>query len=148
MTSRCSGQVLMNVVQRLSYGLRGPAPVLHIGHILTVFADVKLVTLHRAPVTLCRRLLLFTESWNPADGVERKLVAVEVIQYDHVKGGCRGAFLLVATHMKIVMVVPRIGQPVNDSRIAMDGKDHRLVACEQRVEILLLQPMRVLRLWL
>jgi hypothetical protein len=38
------------------------------------------------PVTVCRRLLLFTEPRNPADGVERKLVAVEVIQYDRFAG--------------------------------------------------------------
>ena len=48
--------------------------------------------------------------------------------------------------MKIVMVVPAIGQPVDHSRIAVEGKDHWLVAREQRVEIPVLQPMRVLGL--
>jgi hypothetical protein len=48
--------------------------------------------------------------------------------------------------MKIIMVVPAIGQPVDHSRIAVKGKDHRPVTGEQRVEILVLQPMRVLRL--
>src|SRR5438046_10695584 len=103
-----------------------------------------LVTLHCAPVTVCRRLPFLGEPRDPADGVERKLVAIEVIQYDHVKGRRRSTFLLVPTHMKIVMVVPAIGQPVNHSRIAVEGKDDRLVAREQRVEILGLQTSRVL----
>ena len=134
----------MNVVQRLSCGLRGPTPVLHLGHILAVLADVKLVTLHRAPVTVCRSLLLMLKPWNPADGVERELVAVEIVQHDHVEGRRRRAFLLVAAHMKIVMVVPPIGQPVNHPRIAVEGKDHRLVEREHRIEILILQSVRML----
>src|SRR6266699_2266277 len=91
---------------------------------------------------------MLTESRDPADGVERKLVAVEVVQYDHVEGGCRGAFLLVPTNMKIVVVVPAVGQPVNNSRITVEGEDHWFVAREQRVEIPVLQSVRMLRLWL
>jgi len=74
-----------------------------------MFANVKLVPLHRAPVAVYRCLLLLAEPRYPADGVERELVAVEVIQYDHVKGGRRGAFLFVSAHVKIVMVVSAIG---------------------------------------
>src|ERR1700730_3764813 len=44
--------------------------------------------------------------------------------------------LLVATHMKIVMVVPAIGQPVNHSRIAVEGKDNRLIARGERAPVL------------
>ena len=109
-----------------------------------MLADVKLVTLHRAPVTVCRSLLLLLKPWNPADGVERELVAVEVVQHDHVKGSRRGSLIPKATHMKIVMVVPPIGQPVDDSRIAVERKDHWLVAREHCIEILVLQPMRML----
>jgi hypothetical protein len=74
-----------------------------------VFADVKLVTLHRRPVTRRRLLHLIAEPWNSLDGVQRELIAVEIVQHDHVEGSRGGALLLVAAHMNIVMIVPPVG---------------------------------------
>src|SRR5215203_3083305 len=123
----------MNVARRSSCALRGETPVPHLGHILAVLADVKLVTLHRAPVTVCRSLLVLLEPWNPADGVERQLVPVEVVQHHHVERCGRGPLFPEATHMEIVMVVPPISQPVDHSGIAVECKDHWLVAREHCV---------------
>src|ERR1700730_1784128 len=81
-----------------------PAPVADLRHVVAMLADIELVTLHGRPVTRRRRLHLIAESRNSLDGIQRKLVAVEVVQHNHVEGGRGGAFLLVATDMNIVMV--------------------------------------------
>src|SRR6185312_12987417 len=124
----------MSLVQRLSCGMRDPTPVPYLRQILAVLADVKLVTFHRAPVTVCRCLLLLLKPWYPADDVECQLVAVQVVQHDHVEGRRRRPLIPKPTHVKIVMVMPPISQPVDHSRIAVERKDHWLVAREHCIE--------------
>jgi hypothetical protein len=72
-----------------------------------MLADVELVALHDRPVSRFRLLYVVAEPRNSLDGVERELIAVEIVQHDHVEGGRGGAFLLVAAHMNIVMIVLR-----------------------------------------
>src|SRR5437899_884955 len=87
----------LRIGSSLSAGGSGrPAPILHLGQVLAVLADIELVLLHRAPVALGRFRHLVREPRNAADGVKRELVAVEVVQYRHVERGRRRAFFLVA----------------------------------------------------
>src|SRR3984893_13495754 len=118
-----------------------PAPVADLRHVIAMLADIELVTLHGRPVTRRRLLHLIAEPWNSLDGVQRELVAVEIVQHDHVEGGRSGALLLVTAHMNIVMIVPPVGQLVNHRGIAMKSEDHRLVCREQFVKILIFQTM-------
>src|SRR5664280_2625916 len=85
---------------------------------------------HRAPVARRCLLHLIAQPWNSLDGIQRELIAVEIVQHNHVEGSRGGALLLVAAHMNIVMIVPSVGQLVNDRGIAMEGEDHRLVCRE------------------
>ena len=62
----------------------------------------------------------------------------------HVERRGRGALLLVAAHVEVVVVGAPVGQPVDQPRVAVVGEDHRLVAGEQRVEVGVGQPVRVL----
>ena len=61
--------------------------------------------------------------------------AIELVQHDHVEGRGGRALLLIAAHVNIVVIVPPIGQSMNQPWIAVIGEDHRLVGGEQRVEI-------------
>src|SRR5580658_7601142 len=125
---------------------RRPAPVADLRHVVAMLADIELVTLHGGPVTRPRLLHLIAEAWNSLDGVERELIAVEVIQHDHVEGGRGGALLFVAAHMNIVVIVPAVGQLVNHGGVAVEGEDHGLVYREQFVEILTFQTVGMLGL--
>src|SRR6185312_6915630 len=73
-----------------------PAPALDLRHILAILADMELVALNRAPVALGRLLHLAAEPRDAANGIERELVTVEVVQHHHVKRGGGRAFLAVA----------------------------------------------------
>src|SRR5580692_8746991 len=126
--------------------LRSPAPVADFRHVIAVFADIELVAFHHRPITRRRLLHLAAEPGNPPDGVQCELVAVEIVQHDHVERSGGGSLLLVAAHMDIVVVVPVVGQLVDDRRIAVIGENHRLVGGEQLVEILIFQTVRVFRL--
>ena len=46
--------------------------------------------------------------------------------------------------MQVVVVVPPVGQTVNQPRVAVEGEDDRLVGREQLIEIPVAQPVRVL----
>ena len=69
------------------------------------------------------------------DGVDSEGVAVDVIEHDHVERRRRRALLFVATDVQVVVVVPPVGQPMNQPRVAVIGEDHRLVGGEERVEL-------------
>ena len=58
------------------------------------------------------------------------------------RGG--GAFLLVAADVDVVVAVPAVGEPVDQPRVAVVGEDHRPVGGEQRVELGVAHPVRVL----
>ena len=51
--------------------------------------------------------------------------------------------LLESAHMQLGVVGPPVGQPVDQPRIAVVGEDDRLVGGEQRVELVVGQPVRV-----
>jgi hypothetical protein len=58
---------------------RNPPPVADLRHVVAMLADIELVTLHGGPEA-CRRLLhLIVEAGNSLDGIERELIAVEIV---------------------------------------------------------------------
>ena len=57
-------------------------------------------------------------------------------------------FLLVAAHVDVPVIGAAIRQPVNEPGIAVIREDHRLVAREQRVELLVAESVRMLALGL
>src|ERR1700733_5063990 len=125
---------------------RSPAPVADFRHVVPMLADIKLMALHGRPVTRGRLVSLIVETWNSLDGVQRQLIAIEIVQHDHVKGSRGSALLPVAAYMNIVVIMPPVGQFVDHRGIAMEGEDHRLVCREQLIEILILQTMGMLGL--
>src|SRR5471032_1951358 len=110
-----------------------------------MLADIELMAFHGCPVALCRLFHPVAEPRNSLYGIECELVAIEIIQHHHIEGCRGGTLLLVTAHMEVVVIVPAVGELMNHGRIAMEGKDHRLVGGEQLVEILVFQTMRMLR---
>ena len=64
------------------------------------------------------------KSRNSADRIQRKLVAIEIVKDDHIEGSRRRALVPVPAYMKVIMVIPPIGQPINQRRIAMEGENN------------------------
>src|SRR5580704_13335184 len=120
---------------------QGPAPGADLWHVVAVLADVKLVTFHCGPEARRRLLHLIAEPWSSLDGVQHELIAVEIVQHDHVEGRRGGTFLPVPPHMNIVVIAPPVGKLVDHRGIAMEGKDHRLICRQQLIEILIFQTM-------
>src|ERR1700674_1952578 len=81
---------------------RGPAPVLDLGHVVAVAGDVLLVLNQ----LIAHRLLGISgdiaELWHPVDHVRRQMKPIEVVADDHVEGGRRRPFLLVAEQRDVL----------------------------------------------
>src|SRR5665213_2285012 len=88
---------------------RGPAPVADFRHVVAMLADIELVAFHGRPVARGRLVSLIAKAWNSIGSVKRQLIAVKIVQHHHVEGRRSGAFLLVAAHVNIVVVVPPVG---------------------------------------
>ena len=86
------------------------------------------------------------EPRNAVDHVNDEMEPVEVVEHHHVERGRRGAFLFVAAHVEIVVISAAIGEAVNQPRVAVVGEDDRTVGREQRVELMVGEPVRVLAL--
>ena len=86
------------------------------------------------------------QAGDPVDDVHDQVVAVQVVQHDHVERGGGGAFLLVAADVEVVVAQAAVGQPVDERRVAVVGEDDRRVPGEQRVELGVGHAVRVLAL--
>ena len=85
------------------------------------------------------------EARDAVDDVDHEVVAVEVVEHDHVERRRGGALLLVAADVQVGVVRPAVGEPVDQPRVAVVGEDDRPVRREQRVELRVGQAVRVLR---
>ena len=70
--------------------------------------------------------------------------AIEIVQHAHVERRRGGAFFLVAAHVNVLVALAPVSQSVNEPRIAVEGEDDRLVGREQRVEVVIGEPVRML----
>src|SRR5665213_685723 len=73
---------------------QAPTPVADLRHVVAVLADIELVTLHHGPIPVARLLHLIGESRNAPDSVKGQLVAVEIVEHDHVERRGSGPFFL------------------------------------------------------
>ena len=80
------------------------------------------------------------------DHVHDQMEAVEVVEHDHVEGSGGGPLLLVAAHVQIWMITPAICKAVNEPRVAVVSEDDRSVHREERVELAVGEPVRMLRI--
>jgi hypothetical protein len=103
-----------------------PLPVAYLGQILPVCGDVLLVLQQLVTDLLLGIRRAGPELRDAVNHVGDEMEAIQIIEDRHVEKCRRRAFFLVATHVQIVMIGAAIGQPVDQPRIAMAGKDNRL----------------------
>src|SRR5690606_9184601 len=87
---------------------------------------------------------LLAQGGYAVDDIHDQVIAVEVVEHDHVEGRGGGALLLVAAHVQIVVIGAPVGEAVDQPGVAVEGEDHRAVGGEQGVELAVGQPVRVL----
>ena len=116
----------------------------HFRHVFAMLVDVLPVLNEFVSDELFDIRACWTQFRDPVDDIVRQMKTVQVIQYHHVKWGCGGALFLVTTHMQVLMVGSVIGEAMNQPGITMIGKDNGLVRCEQAVEFLVGQTVRML----
>ena len=75
-----------------------------------------------------------TESWDPADSVDRQTEAVSPIADGELEGCIDVAFFTVTANVDVVLGGPAISQPVDEPRIRMKVEDYRLCRGEQLLE--------------
>ena len=62
---------------------------------------------------------------HPVDHVHDQVEPVEVVQHHHVERRGRGALLVVAADVDVVVVGPAVGQPVDQPRVPVEGEHDR-----------------------
>src|SRR6476661_6044103 len=86
------------------------------------------------------------EPRHPVDHVDDEMEPVEVVQHHHVERRRRRSFLLVAAHMEVVVVSAAVREAVDQPRVAVVGEDDGAVRGEERVELRVGEPVRMLAL--
>jgi len=141
------GSAWMQVIRPGAVTLGGwPGPVGHLGEVLALLAGVGAgldALVHHELADVAGR---GGQAGNPVDDVHDQVVAVQVVQHDHVERRGGSAFLLVAADVEVVVAQAAVGQPVDERRVAVVGEDHRRVPGEQRVELGVGHAVRVLGL--
>ena len=84
------------------------------------------------------------ETGHAVDHVDHEVEAVEIVEHHHVERRRRRPLFLVPANVQVARVRAPVGQPVDQPRVAVVGEDDRPVAREQRVEVRVAQPVRVL----
>src|SRR6478735_2266477 len=122
----------------------GPCPVGYLGGVLALLAGVGTGLDALVDHELADVAGRGGQAGHPVDHVHDQVVAVQVVQHDHVEGRGGGALLHVAADVEVVVPVPAVGQPVDERRVAVVGEDHRLIGGEQGVELGVGHAVRVL----
>src|SRR5690348_10391120 len=121
-----------------------PDPVAHRGRVLAADArkgaalDTRV--LHALPEGGGAR----AERRDAVDDVHHEMEPIEVVEHDHVERRGRRALFLVAAHVDVPVVRAAIREPVDEPRIAVEGEHDRLVGGEERVELAVGEPVRML----
>src|SRR5258708_32571169 len=83
------------------------------------------------------------QSRDAVDHITSEMKSIQIVQDGHVeRSGC-GSFFLVSADVKIVVIGAAIREAVNEPRIAVIGKDDRLVGCEEGIEFTVGEAMRM-----
>src|SRR5271169_1362025 len=90
-------------------GLGRPLPAEHLGHVMSMSPDIRLVFDEFVTQFLLHVCAGRTEARDAVDHVTREMEAIEVVQDNHVERGGGGPLLLVAAHVKVRVVRPPVG---------------------------------------
>ncbi len=77
-TFNCGAESVIRITVEASRS-HGPAPIADFRHVVAMLTDIELVALHGRPVTIGRLISSIGEPRNSIDGIQRQLIAVEII---------------------------------------------------------------------
>ena len=89
-----------------------------------------------------------SQTGHSIDHVAGQVEAVNIVQHSHIEGGSRSALLLVSANVEILMIRSTIGQAMDQPWITVVGEDYRFVLRKEDIKVLVVQPVRMLTLWL
>ena len=62
--------------------------------------------------------------------IAREMKTIKIIQHRHVERRSRRAFFFISTDVEVVVIVPSVGEPMNQPGIAVVSEDYRFVGGE------------------
>ena len=105
-------------------------PIADFGHVLEMFADVRVVFVQFAVEHVYRVGGLRAQPRNMLEGINRQVVPAHFIQHHHIERSGGGALIVEAAHMEAAFVRAAVHHAVNDPAIAVEGEDHIHIARE------------------
>src|SRR5262245_20991130 len=124
--------------------LARPRPVADLGQVLAleprVVSRLQLLVDHQLPDVAGLR----GNTGRAVDHVHDQVESIEVVEHDHVERRRRRAFLDEAPDVEVGVVLAAVGQAVDQPRVTVVGEDDRTARREQRVELRVGHPVRVL----
>src|SRR4030095_9321467 len=76
-----------------------------------------------------------TEPGHPVDGIYGQTEAVSVVANGKLQRGVDVTLLLVTAHVDIVLAGPAVSETVDQPRVTVKVKHHRLVRCKNGLEL-------------
>lgn len=113
------------------------------GHVFAVRGYVLLVLMQFAVEQLRCLTGYLAHPQHAPNHVRCELEPVQLVEHRHVEWGCSRAFLLITSHVEVVMIVTAVRQAVNQPRIAMIGENDALVLGKKSVEGVVVQAVRM-----
>ena len=87
-----------------------------------------------------------SELGHSVDHIDRQVESIEIVAHDHVERRGDGPLLLVAADVQVVVVRAAVRQTMDEPRVPVVREDDRPVDREQRVELGIGEPVRMLGL--
>ena len=75
-----------------------------------------------------------SEILHAVDHIHGEMVAIKIVEHEHVERCRGGTFFFVAPNVHVGVVCTSIGELMNERRIAVKREDHGFVCCEDLVE--------------
>ena len=88
--------------------------------------------------------MIFSHAGHMQQRSLRQMIAIEPVQHGHIKRRGGSALFVKSMHVKITMIITLISQTMDQPRIAVEGKDYRLVSGKQVLKLRLAFAMRML----
>ena len=126
--------------------LKRPSPVDDFGLVDAVLVGVVAAVELLVQQRLARMRAAHLQRRDTVDRVDRQRKPIHLVLNGESIGVLMLPLLLVAAHMQVVVIGAAIGQPMNQPRIGMEVEDDRLVRSEERLELAIRQPVRMLRI--
>lgn len=121
-----------------------PSPAADLRRVLTVLVDILFVIDESVADRLFGICGSGSQLRHPVDDVLDEIKTVDVVEDAHIegRGGC--PLFLITADVQVFVVGAPVGQAMDQPRVAVKGKDNRLVGGKERIKIFVVQSVRML----